>query len=401
MDTFYLEKLYDIFKIPFFLYQKGTESFQLPDAAVCQSPLSKDAALLEELIEAAKKQTSPFIYLEDDIVYYGIFRDEEERYFLFGPLARMTMKLSRMEAYRHSHRITSKFHIQKAGLGNTSKVLALAFYQQTGNKINHQDLPLVSRNDEITKWTPESDVESYQLTQSEQEREHNSIEYENMILQLVKNGDVAAVKELMSADALDMDSIGMVAESNKKQMEYLTVAFLTLISRAAIEGGMNPEKSYELSDVYLQKLEKCKNVDEMVLVGAKAQFDFTEKVRQAKEQRSKLVYIDECKDYIAKHLRKPFMVGDIALAIGVNRTYLARKFSEIEGITIQQYIMQERCRHAANLLKYSKYPISIISEYFCFSSQSHFGKQFKQMYGMTPNEYRSSNRYIKSNKEEF
>lgn len=63
-------------------------------------------------------------------------------------------------------------------------------------------------------------------------------------------------------------------------------------------------------------------------------------------------------------------------------------------MTIQQYIMQERCRHAANLLKYSNYPISIISEYFCFSSQNHFGVQFRKVFGVTPNEYRNQNRYI-------
>ena len=89
-------------------------------------------------------------------------------------------------------------------------------------------------------------------------------------------------------------------------------------------------------------------------------------------------------------------MGDIAPAIGVSRSYLAKKFAETEGITIQQYIVRERCKHAANLLKYSDYPISIISEYFCFSSQSHFGVQFKNVFGVTPNEYRNQNRYIES-----
>ena len=90
-------------------------------------------------------------------------------------------------------------------------------------------------------------------------------------------------------------------------------------------------------------------------------------------------------------------VGDIAPAIGVNRSYLTRRFKENEGMSIQQYIIRERCSHAANLLKFSDYPISIISEYFCFSSQSHFGKQFKMIYGMTPNEYRSKNKYVMTN----
>ena len=64
------------------------------------------------------------------------------------------------------------------------------------------------------------------------------------------------------------------------------------------------------------------------------------------------------------------------------------KFSETEGMTISQYVTRKRCSHAANLLKYSDYELSDIAEYFCFSSHSHFGAQFKKVYGMTPSEYR-------------
>lgn len=178
------------------------------------------------------------------------------------------------------------------------------------------------------------------------------------------------------------------------------VSFIALATRAAIDGGLNPERAYEFGDIYLQRLERCKTAAEMGMVGLKAQYNITEQVYLAKQQNSKLRYIEECKDYIAKHLRKPFKIGDIAPAIGVNRTYLAKKFSEVEGMTIQQYVMKKRCDHAANLLKYSKYPISIISEYFCFSSQSHFGVQFKNFYGMTPNEYRNKNWYVETYDEE-
>ena len=60
-------------------------------------------------------------------------------------------------------------------------------------------------------------------------------------------------------------------------------------------------------------------------------------------------------------------------------------------MTLQQYVIRERCAHAANMLKYSDYSISLIAEYFCFSTQSHFGRVFKEYSGMTPLEYR--NRY--------
>jgi AraC-like DNA-binding protein len=116
--------------------------------------------------------------------------------------------------------------------------------------------------------------------------------------------------------------------------------------------------------------------------------EFTELVRRAKEEKSSLTYVDACKAYIEKNLRKNLQVGDIAPAIGLSRTYLSRLFHQAEGITVQQYIQKEKCRHAAQMLQYTDYSISQIAQYFGFSSQSYFGTCFQTWYGMTPNAYR-------------
>ena len=65
-------------------------------------------------------------------------------------------------------------------------------------------------------------------------------------------------------------------------------------------------------------------------------------MKRSREERSRLSYVNECKDYIEKNLRKDLKVSDIAPAIGVSRTYLSRLFSQEEGITIQQYIQKEK-----------------------------------------------------------
>ena len=396
MDAYMLKKVYDVFSIPVYVHKNGSGDFWLPEGDVCQSPFARDSELLEEVLKAAKDKERPFLYLEDEMLYYGIFQDEERNCFLFGPMTRKTVDHDFLKAYWHRHRVQTKFPIVKCGIGIASKMLAMVYYHYANKEIAHHDILLEGRSDIAKKWNQEQDMEHYQLEQSEEERVHNSMDYESRILQIVRDGNVEAMKALLNEDRLDMDSIGVMAVNNQKQTEYLMVAFITLATRAAIDGGLNPEKAYELGDLYLQQLEKCKNAAEISLIGLKAQFDITKQVYDAKALRSRLVYIEECKDYIAKHLRKPFKVGDIAPAIGVSRSYLAKKFAETEGITIQQYIVRERCKHAANLLKYSDYPISIISEYFCFSSQSHFGVQFKNVFGVTPNEYRNQNRYIES-----
>lgn len=241
-----------------------------------------------------------------------------------------------------------------------------------------------------TDWNLDAALEHYALEQSEYERDHNSIDVETQVTTLVREGNVEALKEFFqSGSAFDPAHMGKMAAKPEKQQEYACVVLLTLISRAAVAGGMNREKAYSLADVYLQRLEKCKTEREILLLEMEAHTEFTKAVRSAREERIPLDYIEACKAYIAANLRKPFRVGDIAPAIGVNRSYLARRFSEMEGMTIQRYVSRERCAHAARMLEFSDYPISLIAEYFCFSSQSHFGRAFKVWYGMTPREYRN------------
>lgn len=79
---------------------------------------------------------------------------------------------------------------------------------------------------------------------------------------------------------------------------------------------------------------------------------------------------------------------DIAEHVGLSGSYLASLFQKEEGISIKQYIMQERLSLATNLLKNTDESIGTISDYLAFNSQSYFTSHFRERYGMTPTEYR-------------
>ena len=57
-------------------------------------------------------------------------------------------------------------------------------------------------------------------------------------------------------------------------------------------------------------------------------------------------------------------------------------------VKISRYILEEKVKLAKNLLMYSPYDCKSISNYLGFSSQSHFGKIFKEYTGISPNEYK-------------
>ena len=79
---------------------------------------------------------------------------------------------------------------------------------------------------------------------------------------------------------------------------------------------------------------------------------------------------------------------DIAEHVGLSSSYLAAMFQREEGISIKQFMMQERLSLAANLLKNTDESIGTISDYLAFNSQNYFTSHFRERYGMTPTEYR-------------
>lgn len=394
MNDDFLQKIYKIYQCPYYMQENNREYWC--EQKLEQNAVYKDAELKKQILDTAAENKNPILYLEDDMtVYYGVFQWKKITCIL-GPVARNKLTEKQQEKFAFQHKLKKNTVIDKMNLQLMSKILSMAYLHYTGINVEDEKIAFAGRSREITEWIPEKDVEIYQLDQSENDRGHDSLFYEERMCRIVREGNLKEMKMLISEDGFDTNNIGIVAGNNKKQMEYLVLTEIVLISRAAMDGGMNPEEAYQLSDIYLQRLTQCKSVETMGRLGVKAQIEYTQRVKEAKEKRAQSNYIEECKDFIAKNLRKPFKIGEIAPAIGVNRSYLARRFSETEGITIQQYVMKERCEHAANLLKFSKYPISIIAEYFCFSSQSHFGRTFKEFYGMTPKEYRLQNRVIDS-----
>ena len=70
-----------------------------------------------------------------------------------------------------------------------------------------------------------------------------------------------------------------------KQAEYMVAAGLALISRAAMEGGVSPTEAYAVSDVFYQRLEKCKTQKEMYQLSSEIQRTYVKMVQERKKEK--------------------------------------------------------------------------------------------------------------------
>lgn len=82
-----------------------------------------------------------------------------------------------------------------------------------------------------------------------------------------------------------------------------------------------------------------------------------------------------CSDYISEKL-------------GYNYTYLANTFSEVRGVTIQQFIILHKIERIKELILYDELNLTEISYKLNYSSPAHLSNQFKKVTGMTPSFYR-------------
>ncbi|NIG53473.1 AraC family transcriptional regulator [Chitinophaga sp. Cy-1792] len=67
---------------------------------------------------------------------------------------------------------------------------------------------------------------------------------------------------------------------------------------------------------------------------------------------------------------------------------LSSLFSELEGTTIEQYIIQQKIERVKELLRYNELSLSEISYQLGYSSVAHLSAQFKKVTGMTPSQFR-------------
>ncbi len=69
-------------------------------------------------------------------------------------------------------------------------------------------------------------------------------------------------------------------------------------------------------------------------------------------------------------------------------SYLSNLFSEVEGTTIEKYIISQKTEKVKELLVYDELTLSEIADRLGYSSVAHLSAQFKKVTGLTPSYFR-------------
>ena len=234
-----------------------------------------------------------------------------------------------------------------------------------------------------------------ELHTDEAQTSHRSVDDEYFFYNAVKSGDMKTVKENCDANAFTNPvGVGILSKNAITNIKYHFVITVAFITRFCIEGGLESELAYRLSDFYILKMDACTTVKQISELHDIMSKDFTGKMLLLRKQSILSKPIVQCVDYIYDHIKDRITIQVLADYTQLSTSYLSRLFKKNIGISISDYIREKKIEKAAHLLRYSNTPLIEIASYLSFSSQSHFILAFENYIGMTPKKYRD--KYYKS-----
>lgn len=212
----------------------------------------------------------------------------------------------------------------------------------------------------------------------------------------IANGDLETVKRLRlqinqkgSPDS-EQSEYGTLSKNPVQNAKFHFVVLAAMITRFCVEEGLNRELAYHMSDIYIQQADECTSVKQIEFLQNTMTTNFTEQMKKVQKKPYSL-HITKCVDYIHENLDQKLTVDMIADYLKLSPSYLSKLFQKETDSSISSYIRDKKLEAAANMLKYSTYEIAEISEYFQFSSQSHFTTLFQEKYKLSPKKYRDAN----------
>lgn len=215
---------------------------------------------------------------------------------------------------------------------------------------------------------------------------HLSYEREMAFFQSIKEGNSAEARRLFRP--FDNDGMGRLSDDSLRNLKFHLIITVAFITRYCIEGGMEMEAAYNLSDIYIRSIDKCRTEGEINLLHSELVDDYSQRMGIIRKKNRYPRSVTLCLDYIYDNLHTKITLERLAELTGLSPAYLSKLFRKEVGLTVSGYISLKRIEAAENMLKFSEHSCLAISEYLCFSSESHFIQVFKKHTGYTPKAYR-------------
>lgn len=353
----------------------------------CDVVFDPDTVIL--IKDQLKQKDKAVYYVEtEDLLVFGVVHDKESDHTLvIGPTAQirpdkntLTHLLSKLnQPIERIQDLQTYFNsVVSYPFENFLQILCFLNYALNDEQLNVSDL-----------ITDQSVIEKPNIQDDETvETMHNTYQMEKDLIDLVKHGNVEAIRQFMNQPITGR--IGSLAHNELRQRKNALIVAATLISRAAIEGGLSSDLAFAISDQYIQKVELLSRGKDIAQLTMTMLLDYTQRVEALQLNSDSSTLARTIYRYIKRNITKRITLDELASHVNMNRSYLCERFKEDTNSTISHFIRHSKIQEAKRLMKTTDLTSAQISDYLAFSSQSHFQSVFKSIEKITPNEYKKT-----------
>lgn len=381
----FLELLYLDTNLPSYLYDRDTLLASYP-------PQTKLTLPPQQYLSKLFDTSSHMNYCSTDYgIYYGCVQTDSDLRLVFGPVSNAPYSDTELHRLyidyvvsRDEQEIFYEFLRFIPQFTLTAFLTKLTFINYCINQevLCEQDFMPASTISDTLNITEKT------FHQKEDFYHNKSYEVESLLLNIVRTGNLEGLRTFSVNDTTI--HAGITGPTALRQLKNNLVILTTLITRAAIEGGLDYDTAYRLSDEYIQSAERTQNPDILNELSYKILYTFTEKVKENQIPSSSNTAVQKAILFIQQNTNQAITVADVAEYVGFSRSYFSAYFKQTLGFGIAAFILRCKLEEGRRLLQYTNKSINVISNYLCFSNQSHFQTAFKKQFGVTPMQYRKN-----------
>lgn len=339
---------------------------------------------VQYMLRYGETGTKPLILGSDmGVMWCAVFRREKDalrEIFLLGPVFGAEVSAAYMEESADRYRIDPHFRGQYLKILRSISVVPRVMFLQyglmlhccvTGEKLQRGDIQFQPRNTVLSPIAREAD----------RDRAYFS---ELRLLRLLREGDLDYKEALADSESPFRERQG----EPWLQALIRTTGFTALCIREAVTAGLSPDTAYSVGEGYMESMTQCRTGQELSSVCQAMFEDLVLRVNKHRTAPDVSPQIHRCREYIELHPEQELKLKGLSEYVGYSQYHLSRKFKQEMGVSIGTYIKYVRVERAKLLLMSTGMPVAQIGEALHFASPSHFAGSFREVTGMTPQQFR-------------
>lgn len=205
---------------------------------------------------------------------------------------------------------------------------------------------------------------------------------------LFHNGQSEQVIEMVTKY---MDQLVKAGKMDGKLLNILQQDILQILHSFLEQKGIQAHQLFNDEESDKLYIKAKKSIDGMI---DWITYAFNKAVSYADEVTKAQSVIGKVKEYIKNNYNKDMTREDVANFVFLNPDYLTRIFKKATGLSLSEYLTEQRINKSMSLLVNTNIQVSDIACEVGYNTVNYFSKMFKKVTGTTPVEYRKKNQHI-------